>query len=291
MLGGGPRRLIAVLRQGVPIGECRGTGSQGGLTKRAVIASEDEELVCSAPDCEMEGNLPMVLCRGPVCKSRLNGSAMRNAVNRQGVGPEKKLAEVDRQTNIDKDGITRLGDYVTGREGPRRALIQFSDPVGKMPNSLQWLESTCGLERTSEWLKATQPHLRGTHKPFQAKQDLQGVPSCGKACYTNSQGITSRGRALPGVTKGLSRCYFTRKLHVAAAVRVILRLPRGVELSGAAWSATRWPERANFKGLCAARLTGTAVTRTAVSGSRTGPPIRQEVNVEVLTDGSRPSHP
>ncbi|KAJ7671813.1 hypothetical protein B0H17DRAFT_1208993 [Mycena rosella] len=44
-------------------------------------------------------------------------------------------------------------------------------------------------------------------------------------------------------------------------------------------------------GLCAARLTGTAVTRTAVSGSGTGPPVRQEVNVEVLTDGSRPSHP
>ncbi|KAJ7651848.1 hypothetical protein B0H17DRAFT_1269862 [Mycena rosella] len=82
------------------------------LTKRAVVASEDEELVCSTPDCEMEGNLPMVSCRGPVCKSRLNGSATRNAVNRQGVGAEKKRAEVDRlygQKRYDSDLGSELG--------------------------------------------------------------------------------------------------------------------------------------------------------------------------------------
>ncbi|KAJ7683665.1 hypothetical protein B0H17DRAFT_1226850 [Mycena rosella] len=41
------------------------------------------------------------------------------------------------------------------------------DNVGKKPNYLQRLESTCSLETACQGLQATQPRLRGAHKPVQ----------------------------------------------------------------------------------------------------------------------------
>ncbi|KAJ7690851.1 hypothetical protein B0H17DRAFT_1134123 [Mycena rosella] len=65
--------------------------------------------------------------------------------------------------------------------------------VGKKPNYLQRLESTCSLETACQGLQATQPSLGGAHKPLQE-------------------------------TGPLLRLSFTG---------VISRLPRGVELGGA----------------------------------------------------------